>query len=161
MPFTLLLASICMPAAASAEQPERLRLVALVCEPKMGYEVGKAKVQKRRRYIFMNKDASDEVTKLCVDEIGTNAITPTSCTGAKSGSVEVVASFNDWISRNDYEDVIVSRKDASVKASFEHLESFSWKTITHRYACTPSQDANAILTFVQNEKKKQRSGNAF
>ena len=157
---TLLMLSF-SPSFADAMQPELSGLVALVCEPVAGVRYTEQKVIKRKRFIFMNKDDLGEVKLLCVDEVGTNGVSPTTCTKALSGSALVEAAFSDYASRADYESVKIRRSDASMTARVKFYESPTWRYRNHEYACTPAKDPKKILDFVKSEKRKQRSSNAF
>ena len=90
-----------------------------------------------------------------MDEIDTDESNATTCTEqVVSGSVRV-SPENDG--KFGFDQVTVFRKDASME-----IQPYAWLSKTmHRYACTPSQDANAILDYVVNQKRTQRSENAF
>ena len=144
----------------SADLPSRTGLVALGCEPNVKTATLPSahpnfRVSARKRYVFMNRDASGVISKFCMDEIGTDKSSATTCT-RKVDSGSVIVSPEDDGKFGFYK-VTVFRKDASVE-----MEPYSWQDRPkQRYACTPSQDANAILDYVIQSKLTQRSKNAF
>ena len=146
--------------SASADLPNRAGLVALGCEPN-----GKTatlpsthpnfRVSPRKRYVFMNRDANGKIVKFCMDEVDTNVTEPTTCRDSvDSGSVKVSPTYSSGFG---FESVTVFRKNASMSIK----QALSNGGHTQGYSCTPSKEPGAILDYVVNQKRAQRSENAF
>jgi len=145
---------------ASADLPSRTGLVALGCEPTINGSALPSshpsfRTSPRKRYVFMNRDPNGVISKFCMDEIDTDESNATTCTGkVDSGSVRV-SPENDG--KFGFDQVTVFRKDASME-----IQPYSWMAKRkQRYACTPSQDASAVLDYVIQSKLTQKSENAF
>ena len=140
---------------ASADLPSRTGLVALGCEPNVKVRALPSthpafRVSPRKRYIFMNRNESGQVIKLCLDEIDTDVSEPTTCdSSVRSGSIKVGASY-----AFGFKSLQVFRQDASMVIA-------QYDGQTQRYSCTPSKDPVSILDYVINQKRTQRSQNAF
>ena len=145
---------------ASADLPSRTGLVALGCEPNQKLTPlpsthPQFRESVRKRYVFMNRDDAGEIQNFCMDEIDTNIVSATTCSRkVSSGAVEVSpaspVSFG-------FKKVRVLRKDASM--ILEQYKSDGGQT--QLYSCTPSKDPGAILDYVINQKRTQKSQNAF
>jgi hypothetical protein len=136
------------------------KLIAFGCEPHSGNVNLKSsspdyRTAPRSRYIFMDRAPNGDITQFCIDEIGTNETEAITCvkgdditTGADSVSVIYFAGFLN---------VKIKRADAVMYT--EHTDGASKKT--YQYSCAPSQNASKVLDYVNNEKRKQKSGNVF
>ena len=116
-------------------------LVALGCKSKTGAD--------ESRYILMDRESSGQITRLCIDEIGTDSEKPYSCTKPNSGAKEIKAGYSFG-----YESITVIRKDATLV-----LSPFSGPNLY--YACTPSKNAEAVRQYLIDSKAEQKSTNVF
>ena len=117
-------------------------LVALGCKSKKGAD--------ESRYILLDRESSGEITRLCIDEIGTNSDQPYSCKKPESGAKKIEATgLSGWYQ------VIVTRADATLT-----LRPYQ-NTPTVYYACTPSKNAEAVRQYLIDSKAEQKSTNAF
>ena len=132
-------------------------LVALGCNP-ASLDVSKPKssyvsrTAPRERYVFMWREPSGEISKLCIDELGTDEIQPTTCAegdGLSSGASEISAVFFAGFYK-----ITVYRADASMKTQ-------TMKDEVRNYSCAPSKDPSKVLEFVSQEKQRQKSANVF
>jgi hypothetical protein len=158
----LLLASSLLGSASyvSASLPSRDGLVALACEPNIRAAPllsshPKFRESSRKRYVFMNRSSTGEITKLCTDEIATDKTEPTTCrsdvlSGSSKVSTESAYGYG-------FREITVFRKDASMVLRQYDDDGGQ----IQRYSCTPSKDPGAILDYVINQKRTQRSQNAF
>ena len=134
--------------------------IALGCEPYSGNIVlptGTSDYRKapRARYIFMHRKSDGDITRLCIDEIGTEAAEALTCaTGVKITSNPNFAMIYDFAG---FDSLKVMRADATMYT--EHSEGSAEKV--YQYACAPSQNAGKVLGFVNDEKRKQKSRNVF
>ena len=117
-------------------------LVALGCKSKKGAD--------ESRYILMDRGSSGKITRLCIDEIGTDSEQPYSCKKPTSGAKQIVAEFLSGWRR-----VTVTRADATLA-----LERVLNGPKLY-YACTPSKNSEAIRQYLIDSKAEQKSANAF
>ena len=132
-------------------------LVALGCNP-ASPDLGKPKsadayrTAPRQRYVFMWREPSGEISKLCIDELGTDETQPTTCVEGdelSSGASEISAYFFAG-----FVEITIYRADASMRTKL-------WKGEDQNYSCAPSKDAFRVLKFVSQEKQRQKSANLF
>lgn len=117
-------------------------LVALGCKSKKGAD--------ESRYILMDRESSGKITRLCIDEIGTDSEKPYSCTKPNSGAKEIKTPSYEL----GYTSITVIRKDATLV-----LSPFSGPNLY--YACTPSKNAEAVRQYLIDSKAEQKSTNVF
>lgn len=143
---------------ASADLPSGTGLVALGCEPNVkatpvSPSERSFRESSRKRYVFMNRDSDGRIAKFCMDEIDTEKKDATTCsTSVISDLVKVSPEYDGSFG---FEEVTVFRTDASMV-----LERYS-RQGPIRYSCTPAQDPGAILDYVVNQKRSQKSQNVF
>ena len=99
----------------------------------------------------MDRDDSGKITRLCIDEIGTDSEKPYSCTEPNSGAREVKSGFGKLGEKF----VTLMRADATLV-----LEGWSAGS-TRYFACTPSKNADAVRKYLVDSKAEQKSSNVF
>ncbi|MDA7583880.1 hypothetical protein N8739_01390 [Luminiphilus sp.] len=116
-------------------------LVALGCKSKTGAD--------ESRYILMDRESSGKITRLCIDEIGTDSEKPYSCTKPNSGAKEIQTKIYEI----GYKYITVIRKDATLVLDRSGAKLY--------YACTPSKNAEAVRQYLIDSKAEQKSANVF
>lgn len=142
----------------SAYLPSRTGLVALGCEPNgktalVSPSEALFRESPRKRYVFMRRDDDDGIAEFCMDEIDTEKKDATTCsTSVVSDLIKVSPQYDSTFG---FAEVTVFRSDASMV-----LVRSSGRG-TNRYSCTPAKDPGAILDYVINQKRSQKSQNIF
>ena len=117
-------------------------LVALGCKSKKGAD--------ESRYILLDRESSGEITRLCIDQIGTDSEKPYSCKEPESGAKEVSAIDGSW------------RGEITVYRATGILKIDEWGVDDDRYyACTPSKNVEAVRQYLIDSKAEQKSANVF
>ena len=149
---------LALAAHVSADVPSRKGLLALGCEPNVKAAPVSPlsesfRASSRKRYVFMNRDNDGGIAKFCMDEIDTAVKDATTCsTNVKDDVVKVSLIYPNTFG---FAEVTVFRTDASmVLERKSHQGPIS-------YSCTPAKDPAAILDFVINQKRSQKSHNVF
>lgn len=132
-------------------------LVALGCNPasqvlRIPKDADTYRTAPRERYVFMWKQPDGDISKLCIDELGTDETQSKTCVVGEdlsSGASEISAR---WLA--GFQRVTVYRADASMKTE-------TWGDEVHNYSCAPSKDPSKVLEFVSQEKQRQKSANIF